>query len=112
MHDKDQHRRCALRTDPSLQQPGDAVRIGQGCHQQGCQRKLATVMPVKVRSMGPLSDPNAWRPAAADKVGRKPVVVLANFIMGIATLGLGLAPTYWLAVMARCLGGAANGSGV
>ncbi len=48
----------------------------------------------------------------ADKVGRKPVVVLANLIMGIATLGLGLAPTYWLAVMARCLGGAANGSGV
>ena len=49
---------------------------------------------------------------SADKIGRKPVVVLANFIMGVATLGLGLAPTYWLAVVARCLGGAANGSGV
>ncbi len=40
------------------------------------------------------------------------MVVLANFIMGLATLGLGLAPTYWLAVAARALGGAANGSGV
>ena len=48
----------------------------------------------------------------ADRIGRKPVVVLANFIMGLATLGLGLAPTYWLAVAARALGGAANGSGV
>ena len=51
-------------------------------------------------------------PVRADRIGRKPVVVLANFIMGLATLGLGLAPTYWLAVAARALGGAANGSGV
>ena len=32
--------------------------------------------------------------------------------MGIATVCLGLAPNYWLAVAARCLGGLSNGSGV
>ena len=56
--------------------------------------------------------PQTWDYVFADRIGRKPVVVLANFIMGLATLGLGLAPTYWLAVAARALGGAANGSGV
>lgn len=35
-----------------------------------------------------------------------------NFVMGIATVFLGLAPNYWLAVAARCLGGLSNGSGV
>ncbi|CAL8469413.1 g8954 [Coccomyxa elongata] len=47
-----------------------------------------------------------------DKIGRKPVVLIANFVMGIATVFLGLAPNYWLAVAARCLGGVSNGSGV
>ena len=37
---------------------------------------------------------------------------MCNFIMGMATLCLGLAPNYWLAVAARFVGGAANGSGV
>ena len=47
-----------------------------------------------------------------DRIGRKKVVLACNFIMGLATLFLGLAPSYWLAVAARFLGGAANGSGV
>ena len=37
---------------------------------------------------------------------------LQNFVMGMATVFLGFAPSYWLAVAARCLGGLANGSGV
>ena len=81
--------------------------------------KLAIVGPGPgfCAHMSKSSQPKAMQylragPAHADRIGRKPVVVLANFIMGLATLGLGLAPTYWLAVAARALGGAANGSGV
>ena len=47
-----------------------------------------------------------------DKFGRKPIVVIANAVMGLATLCLGLAPSYPFAVAARAIGGAANGSGV
>lgn len=47
--------------------------------------------------------------ALSDRVGRKPVVLFG--LVGVATSSLifGLAKTYWVALLARFIGGALNG---
>lgn len=51
----------------------------------------------------------AWG-ALSDRVGRKPVVLFGLVGVGISSLIFGLAESYWVALMARFVGGALNGN--
>lgn len=46
----------------------------------------------------------------SDHIGRKPVVLLGLVGVGISSLIFGLAKQYWVALLARFIGGALNGN--
>lgn len=46
----------------------------------------------------------------SDRVGRKPVLLLGCFGTMLSLLLVGLAPTFWVALFGRVLGGALNGN--
>lgn len=51
----------------------------------------------------------AWG-ALSDRIGRKPVVLFGLVGVAISSLIFGLAKTYWVALLARFVGGALNGN--
>lgn len=48
--------------------------------------------------------------ALSDKYGRKPIVLIGLGGVAISSLVFGLAKTYWVALLARFIGGALNGN--
>ena len=52
------------------------------------------------------SYPWGW---VSDRIGRKPVILFGTTATAASMLGLGLSWTYWMAAVARSIGGLLNG---
>lgn len=46
----------------------------------------------------------------SDRIGRKPVILIGLAGTAISSLILGVAPNYWIALLARLVGGLLNGN--